>query len=64
MNALIDLSNITINIGGRDHQVRFSMVPLKTHILGGQQPTQNMIDNNHILGKTNFSFREGQTIFI
>jgi prophage antirepressor-like protein len=109
MNALIDLTKcreyMTINIGGKNHQVKLSgtinepyfcgrdvcevlgyEAPLKAlqryvededknilsnimvtsnHTLGGQLlSTQSMVTSNHTLGKENFSFREGQNIFI
>jgi prophage antirepressor-like protein len=35
------------------------------HSLGGEQlPPQTMVISNHTLGKENFSYREGQTIFV
>lgn len=35
------------------------------HILGGQQlSTQSMVESNHTLGKENYSYRDGQSIFV
>jgi prophage antirepressor-like protein len=92
MNALIDLTKcreyMTINIGGKNHQVKLSgtinepyfcgrdvcevlgyEAPLKALQRYVEDEDKNILSNimvtcNHTLGKENFSFREGQNIFI
>jgi prophage antirepressor-like protein len=92
MNALIDLTKcreyMTINIGGKNHQVKLSGTINEPYfcgrdvceVLGYEAPLKAlqryvededknilsniMVTSNHTLGKENFSFREGQNIFI